>query len=92
MLNWIKGSKSEHPLADDNAAREFIAELPLPSSANDTNGAAEMNLLLRPGAFSMQKSMEMRAYERSYLLVPRKIMEGGHDFDMARFRVMQRAA
>jgi hypothetical protein len=64
----------------------------LPSHANDTNGAAEMNLLLKPGAFSLQKSMEMRAYERSYLLVPRKLVEGGHDFDMARFRVMQRAA
>jgi hypothetical protein len=64
----------------------------LPSNANDTNGAAEMNLLLKPGAFSLQKSMEMRAYERSYLLVPRRLMEGGHDFDMARFRVMQRAA
>lgn len=64
----------------------------LPSNANDTNGAAEMNLLLKPGAFSLQKSMEMRAYERTYLLVPRKLVEGGHDFDMARFRVMQRAA
>jgi hypothetical protein len=64
----------------------------LPSNANDTNGASEMNLLLRPGAFSLQKSMEMHAYERMYLLVPRKLMEGGHDFDMARFRVMQRAA
>ena len=28
MLKWIKGSKSEHPLADDRSAREFIAELP----------------------------------------------------------------
>ena len=64
----------------------------LPSNVNDTHGTAEMNLLLRPGAFSLQKSMEMRAYERSYLLVPRRLMEGGHDFDLARFRVMQRAA
>jgi hypothetical protein len=71
---------------------ELESALLLPSNANDTNGAAEMNLLLKPGAFSLQKSMEMRAYERSYLLVPRKLMEGGHDFDMARFRVMQRAA
>lgn len=63
----------------------------LPSNANDTNGAAEMNLLLRPGTFSLQKSMEMRVYERSYLLVPRRLIEGGHDFDMVRFRVMQRA-
>ncbi len=71
---------------------ELESALLLPSNANDANGAAEMNLLLRPGAFSLQKSMEMRAYERSYLLVPRKLVESGHDFDMARFRVMQRAA
>jgi hypothetical protein len=71
---------------------ELESALLLPSNANETNGASEMNLLLRPGAFSLQKSMEMRAYERSYLLVPRKLVEGGHDFDMARFRVMQRAA
>ena len=71
---------------------ELESALLLPSNANDTNGASEMNLLLRPGAFSLQKSMEMRAYGRTYLLVPRKLLEGGHDFDMARFRVMQRAA
>ena len=71
---------------------ELESALLLPSNANDTNGASEMNLLLRPGAFSLQKSMEMLAYQRSYLLVPRKLLEGGHDFDMARFRVMQRAA
>ena len=70
---------------------ELESALLLPSNANATNGAAEMNLLLKPGAFSPQRSMEMRAYERSYLLVPRRLMEGGHDFDMARFRVMQRA-
>jgi len=74
------------------ADSELESALLLPSNANDTNGAAEMNLLLRPGAFSLQKRMQMRAYERSYLLVPRKLMEGGHDFDMARFRVMQQAA
>ena len=71
---------------------ELESALLLPSIANHTNGAPEMNLLLRPGAFSLQKSMEMLAYERSYLLVPRQLMEGGHDFDMARFLVMRRAA
>ena len=70
---------------------ELESALLLPSNANDSKGAAEMNLLLRPGAFSLRKSMEMRAYERSYLLVPRKLVESGQDFDMARFRVMQRA-
>jgi len=71
---------------------ELESALLLPSNSNQTNDAGEMNLLLRSGTFSLHKSMEMRAYERSYLLVPRKLMEGGHDFDMARFRVMQRAA
>src|SRR5258708_11459231 len=28
MLKWIKGSKSEHPFADEKSAREFIAQLP----------------------------------------------------------------
>ncbi|MEO8166084.1 MAG: hypothetical protein ABI619_11880, partial [Betaproteobacteria bacterium] len=73
-------------------AAELESALLLPSNALATNGAAEMKLLLRPGAFSLQKSMQMLAYERSYLLVPRQLMEGGYDFDMARFRVMQRAA
>ncbi|MFL6582254.1 MAG: hypothetical protein ACJ8G2_16045 [Burkholderiales bacterium] len=63
----------------------------LPSINNETSGASEINLLLRPGAFSMQKSMEMRVHERTYLLVPRKLMEAGYDFDLARFRVLQQA-
>lgn len=71
---------------------EFESALLLPAIANDTTGTSEINLLLRPGAFSLQKSMEMRAYERSYLLMPRRLVEDGHDFDMARFLVMQRAA
>ena len=71
---------------------ELESALLLPSSAIAAKGAPEMNLLLRPGAFSLQKSMQMRVYERSYLLVPRQLLESGYDFDMARFRVMQRAA
>jgi hypothetical protein len=78
-------------LAAAGTAAEPEKALLLPSGTQAANGAAEMNLLLKPGAFSLQKSMEMRAYDRSYLLVPRRLMEGGHDFDMARFRVMQPA-
>jgi hypothetical protein len=63
----------------------------LPSSTTDSSGTGEMSLLLRPGFFSAQKTYEMSAYGRSYLLVPKKLLEGGDDFDMARFRVMQRA-
>ncbi|HKB84357.1 MAG TPA: hypothetical protein VKD04_14285 [Burkholderiales bacterium] len=75
-----------------SAATETESALLLPSHSNAASGAGEMNLLLRPGAFSLHKSMEMRAYERTYLLVPRRLVEDGRDFDMARFRVMQRTA
>lgn len=63
----------------------------LPSSTSDSSGTGEMSLLLRPGVFSEKKTYEMQAYGRSYLLVPKKLLEVGDDFDMARFRVMQRA-
>ena len=64
----------------------------LPSSASDSSGTGELSLLLRMGVFSLNKSFEMEAYNRNYLLVPKQLIEGGDDFDMARFRVLQRAA
>jgi len=76
----------------NSAPSEGESALLLPSNNNETSGASEINLLLRPGTFSLQKSMEMRVYERTYLLVPRKLIEAGYDFDMTRFRVMQRAS
>jgi hypothetical protein len=76
-----------------NAGSSVIAQdaVLLPSSTSATSGTGEMSLLLRPGLFSDKKTYEMRAYDRSYLLVPKKLLEGGDDFDMARFRVMQRS-
>lgn len=79
-------------LAPVNAAGGRQSAVLLPSNLTETTGTGEMNLLLRMGSYAPQKSFEMRAYDRSYLLVPRKLMEGGHDFDMARYRIMQRAA
>lgn len=64
----------------------------LPSSAADSMGTGELNLLMRMGTFSPKQSLQMRAYERDYLLVPKQLLEGGQDFDMAKFRVLQRAA
>ncbi len=64
----------------------------LPSSASDSTGTGELNLLMRMGTFSPKRSLQMRAYEREYLLVPKQLLEGGQDFDMAKFRVLQRAA
>jgi hypothetical protein len=64
----------------------------LPSSSAESSGTGELNLLMRMGTFSPRKSFQMRAYERDYLLVPKALLEGGEDFDMAKFRVLQRAA
>ena len=63
----------------------------LPSSAADTNALGEMSLLLREGGFSAKSRLQMVAYNRSYTLTPRKLVEEGADFDMARYRVTQAA-
>jgi hypothetical protein len=75
--------------ADANAGDHAVL---LPSSAADSSGTGELSLLMRLGTFSPRNSLQMRAYERDYLLVPKGLIEGGHDFDMAKFRVLQRAA
>jgi len=62
----------------------------LPSSAADSMGSGELSLLMRLGTFSPKQSLQMRAYERDYLLVPKQLVEGGQDFDMAKFRVLPR--
>jgi hypothetical protein len=62
----------------------------LPSSAADSTGTGELSLLMRMGSFSQRQNFHMRAYERNYLLVPKQLLEGGQDFDMAKFRVLQR--
>jgi hypothetical protein len=62
----------------------------LPSSRAQSTGTGELSLLMRMGSFSPRQSLQMRAYEREYLLVPKELLEGGEDFDMAAFRVMQR--
>src|SRR5689334_19291403 len=62
----------------------------LPSSAAESSGSGELSLLMRMGTFSQRQNFKMRAYERDYLLVPKQLVEGGQDFDMAKFRVMQR--
>ena len=74
-----------------NAATGDDAVL-LPSSSADSSGTGELSLLMRMGTFSPKQSFQMRAYEREYLLVPKALIEGGQDFDMAKFRVLQRAA
>jgi len=58
------------------------------STAPDKNG--EIALLLREGTYSQRQALEMNVRGKSYYLMPSKLDEGGEDFDLARFKVMQR--
>lgn len=61
------------------------------SSAPDSQG--EVELLLRVGSYTPTQSLEMQVRNgRSFLLVPSKLLEGGDDYDWARFKIMSRAA
>ena len=64
----------------------------LPSSAADSMGTGRAEPAHAHGHVLARQSLQMRAYERDYLLVPKQLLEGGQDFDMAKFRVLQRAA
>lgn len=80
------------PVGAKDASKAGDDAVLLPSSAADSSGTGELSLLMRVGSFSPRQSFQMRAYEREYLLVPKALLEGGQDFDMAKFRVLQRAA
>ncbi len=62
----------------------------LPSAADNSLGKMEVTLVMRLGNFSPQKSHGMRMYEIDYLLVPKRLLEAGQDFDLAEYRVLQR--
>jgi hypothetical protein len=56
----------------------------------DRNGAREEVMLLSPpGTFSDTLPLEMRAYDRSYVLFPIELIENGADFQVARFKILQ---
>lgn len=62
----------------------------LPSNAPGSGAANEVNILLRLGGFARQRNYEMTAYDRRYVVAPKALVEAGTDFDMARFRLVQR--
>ncbi len=55
-------------------------------------GAGELSLLLSAGKFSSTDSYQMMINNREYRLVPAKLVEGGEDFDLAKFAMLERAA
>jgi hypothetical protein len=68
----------EHPPADGELC------ILLPSAATRSG---EATLLLRPGLFKPQRTVEMHAYDRRYRLEPVAIAETGEDFEVARYRI-----
>ena len=58
------------------------------SSSPDKNG--EVSLLLELGSFSKGQALDMQVGTKQYYLLPSKLVEGGEDFDCARYKIMQR--
>lgn len=57
----------------------------------DGRTGGEARLLLKAGSYSPSQSLEMEAGGRKYLLIPLALLEKGQDFDLARFREMERS-
>jgi hypothetical protein len=74
--------------AAGNARREPEAAVLL-STSPDRSG--EVGVVMREGIFNPQDSLDMTVNGKTYLLIPSRMVEGGDDFDWAKFKVMQRA-
>lgn len=84
----VKVSKAESSLSFV-ANREPQLAILL-STAPDQQG--EVGMVMREGHFNGRDSLEMMVKDKSYLLMPSKMVEDGEDFDWAKFKVMQRSA
>ncbi|MCW5604224.1 MAG: hypothetical protein KIT18_06745 [Burkholderiales bacterium] len=71
-----------------NADREPEPAILL-STSPDASG--EVGVIMRAGIYNARDSLDMTVKNRSYLLLPSKMMEGGEDYDWAKFKVMQRS-
>jgi len=54
------------------------------------DGQGEVGVIMREGVYSARDSMEMIVRDKTYHLAPSRMVEGGEDFDWARFKVRQR--
>ncbi len=59
------------------------------STTPDKNG--EVTLLLPVGTYSQSQPLEMNVRGKQYYLMPRRLIEGGDDFDWGSFKVMKNA-
>lgn len=72
-------------------ARKTWKALLLPSHSGGDASLGEVSLLLPAGSFLPDSSLEMEVYSTSYILEPRILLEQGTEFEMARYRIVQRA-
>jgi hypothetical protein len=71
--------------ADRDAERAIL----LPTGP-DAKG--EVGIIMRSGLFNGRDSLDMMVSEKSYRLTPVGLVEGGEDYDWARFKVTQQGA
>lgn len=59
------------------------------STGPDARG--EIGVVMRGGLFNSRDSLDMTVRDKSFLLVPVSLVEGGEDFDWAKFKIRERA-
>jgi hypothetical protein len=64
-----------------------INALMLLSSNEGSAHKGEVSMMLPPGTFAMDRNFTMRALERTYSLLPRKLLESGAGYELTRFLV-----
>jgi len=74
--------------AKDRESDQGVLSVLLPGSAS---AGEEVRLLSPPGTFSETMPLEMRAYDRAYVLFPIELVETGADFQIARFKILANA-
>ncbi|HEX4986132.1 MAG TPA: hypothetical protein VFV71_08705 [Burkholderiales bacterium] len=72
-------------------AREEWRGLLLPSHSGGDASLGEVSLLLPAGTFHAEANLEMQVYSTGYVLEPRLLLEHDAQFEMARYRIVQRA-
>ncbi len=58
------------------------------STQPDKNG--EITMVMRVGSFSPSQLYEMRLREKIYLIEPARMLEGGEDYDWARYKIVSK--
>ncbi len=72
--------------------RQTWKALLLPSGSGGGMSQGEVSLLLPTASFSPDLNLQLEVYSTRYILEPRILLEGGSEFEMARYRIVSRAA